>query len=153
LIYFLSNEQIANLLYGPSYVSLEWALSFYGMIPERVYTITSMTLGRNKKYSTVVGDFMYYSLSPESYSQGITHLTSPDFLGGFLMATPEKALIDFVFKRCKKLTKSQLKIELLESQRMESSTLQQLNKNFLKAWTDNYKSTSVKNLVDILGLL
>ena len=47
-------EQVANLLYGPSYVSLEWALSFYGMIPERVHTITSMTLGRNKEYHTPI---------------------------------------------------------------------------------------------------
>ncbi len=50
-------EQLANLLYGPSYVSMEWALSFYGMIPERVHTITSMTLGRDKEYRTSVGDF------------------------------------------------------------------------------------------------
>src|ERR1700722_18741022 len=48
-------EQVANLLYGPSYVSLEWALSFYGMIPERVYAVTSMTLGRTKSYHTSVG--------------------------------------------------------------------------------------------------
>ncbi len=48
-------EQVANLLYGPSYVSLEWALSFYGMIPERVHTVTSMTLGRNKEYRTPIG--------------------------------------------------------------------------------------------------
>src|SRR5690348_11827407 len=53
---FIPYEQVANLLYGPSYVSLEWALSFYGMIPERVLTVTSMTLGRNKEYSTSVGD-------------------------------------------------------------------------------------------------
>jgi len=45
----LPYEQIANLLYGPSYVSLEWALSFYGMIPERVHTVTSMCLGRAKE--------------------------------------------------------------------------------------------------------
>src|SRR5438105_4410643 len=65
-------EQVANMLYGPSYVSLEWALSFYGMIPERVHTVTSVTLGRNKEYHTPVGDFIYYKLSPESYSIGIT---------------------------------------------------------------------------------
>ncbi|MBS0656081.1 MAG: hypothetical protein JSR46_09905, partial [Verrucomicrobia bacterium] len=50
-------EQLANFLYGPSYVSMEWALSFYGMIPERVHTVTSMTLGRNKEYHTPIGDF------------------------------------------------------------------------------------------------
>ncbi|MFS8562842.1 MAG: hypothetical protein LVR00_00285 [Rhabdochlamydiaceae bacterium] len=87
-------EQVANLLYGPSYVSLEWALSFYGMIPERVHLVSSMTLGRNKEYHTPVGDFAYYSLSQDSYDIGITQKTSSDFASGFLMATPEKALAD-----------------------------------------------------------
>ncbi|MCB1148794.1 MAG: hypothetical protein KDK48_01395, partial [Chlamydiia bacterium] len=36
-------EQIANLLYGPSYLSLEWALAYYGMIPEGVYVVTSVS--------------------------------------------------------------------------------------------------------------
>ncbi|MFI5334548.1 MAG: hypothetical protein ACHQT8_05220, partial [Chlamydiales bacterium] len=66
------HEQIANLLYGPSYVSLEWALSFYGMIPERVHTITSMTLGRGKEFQTPVGHFVYHPLSSQRYSIGIT---------------------------------------------------------------------------------
>lgn len=87
-------EQVANMLYGPSYVSMEWALSFYGMIPERVHTITSMTLGRNKEYYTPVGEFAYYSLSKEKYAIGITQKKSSDFVGSFLIASPEKALAD-----------------------------------------------------------
>ena len=106
-------EQVANLLYGPSYVSMEWALSFYGMIPERVHTVTSMTLGRNKEYHTSVGYFSYYTLSSESYSIGITQKNSRDLRGGFLLASPEKALADMVFKTCKNLDKDQLKDELL----------------------------------------
>ena len=98
-------EQIANFLYGPSYVSMEWALSFYGMIPERVYTVTSMTLGRNKQYHTPIGDFSYFTLPARYYPVGITQKKSPDFVGGFLIATPEKALADLVFKTCKDLIK------------------------------------------------
>jgi len=146
-------EQVANLLYGPSYVSMEWALSFYGMIPERVHTITSMTLGRNKEYSTSVGNFSYYTLSSESYSIGITQKKSPDFIGGFLLASPEKALADMVFKTCKNLDKDQLKDELLESKRMDQKSFHELNKDLLENIAKTYHSKHVYYLIDLIGVL
>jgi predicted transcriptional regulator of viral defense system len=146
-------EQVANLLYGPSYVSLEWALAFYGMIPERVSTITSMTLGRNKEYQTPVGDFVYYRLSSNSYSIGITQKKTADFMGGFLMASPEKALADLVFKSCKGLDRDQLKQELLESKRIESESFRQLDKALLAAIAQSYRAKSVSYLVDLVGVL
>ena len=146
-------EQVANLLYGPSYVSLEWALSFYGMIPERVHTITSMTLGRNKEYHTPIGDFVYYKLSSNSYSIGITQKQTSDFIGGFLMATPEKALADLVFKTCKNLDKDQLKQELLESKRIDRDFFHQLNKALLVEIGQSYRAKSVNYLVDLVGVI
>ena len=144
-------EQVANLLYGPSYVSLEWALSFYGMIPERTHTITSMTLGRNKEYRTPVGDFVYYRLSSDSYSIGITQKKTPDFVGGFLMASPEKALADLVFKTCKDLDKDQLKQELLESKRIDQECFHQLDKALLVEIAKSYHAKRVGYLVDLVG--
>ena len=146
-------EQIANLLYGPSYVSLEWALSFYGMIPERVYTITSMTLGRNKQYHTPVGDFSYFKSSSKSYSIGITQKKSPDFVGGFLIASPEKALADMVFKTCKNLDKNQLKDELLESKRIDRECLRELNKGLLEDIANSYCARHVHHLSNLVGVL
>lgn len=146
-------EQVANLLYGPSYVSMEWALSFYGMIPERVHTVTSMTLGRNKEYHTSVGDFSYFTLSSESYSIGITQKKSPDFIGGFLIASPEKALADMVFKTCKNLDKDQLKDELLESKRINQECFHGLNKDLLNNIAKSYRSKHVYYLVDLVGVL
>ena len=43
----ISRELLANLIYGPSYISLDYALSYHGLIPERVETVTSVTLGRS----------------------------------------------------------------------------------------------------------
>lgn len=146
-------EQVANLLYGPSYVSLEWALSFYGMIPERVVTVTSMTLSRNKEYHTPVGDFVYYRLPSDCYSIGITQKKAADSVGGFLMASPEKALTDLVFKTCKGLDKYQLKLELLESKRIDPSCFHQLNKGLLIEIAKSYRSKSVSHLVDLIGVL
>ncbi len=146
-------EQVANLLYGPSYVSMEWALSFYGMIPERVHTVTSMTLGRNKEYHTPVGDFAYLTLSSESYSIGITQKKSPDFPGGFLIASPEKALADTVFKTCKHLNKEQLKDELLESKRIDRECFHKLNKELLENIAKSYRAKHVHYLAELVGVL
>jgi len=146
-------EQVANMLYGPSYVSLEWALSFYGMIPERVHTITSMALGRNKEFHTPVGDFTYHRLSSNSYSIGIVQKKTPDFVGGFLMACPEKALADLVFKTCKNLDKDQLKEELLESKRIDRECFHQLDKELLVEIAKSYRAKSVSLLVDLVGVL
>lgn len=146
-------EQIANLLYGPSYISMEWALSFYGMIPERVHTVTSMTLGRNKEYHTPVGDFSYFTLSSKSYSIGITQKKSPDFVGNFLIASPEKALADMVFKTCKNLDKYQLKDELLESKRIDQKCFHELDKGLLEDIVKSYRAKHVHYLSDIVGVL
>ena len=150
---FIPCEQVANMLYGPSYVSLEWALSFYGMIPEKVHTVTSMTLGRDKEFHTPIGDFAYYRLSSECYSIGIEQKKAVDFVGGFLMACPEKALTDLVYKTCKGLDKDQLKQELLESRRIDRESLQQLNKPLLVEIANSYHAKRVGYLIDIIGVL
>jgi predicted transcriptional regulator of viral defense system len=146
-------EQVANLLYGPSYVSLDWALSFYGMIPERVHTVTSMALGRDKEFHTPVGDFAYYRLNSSSYSIGIEQKKSSDFVGGFLIACPEKALADLVFKQCKGMDKEQIRLALVESKRINLESLRTLNREMLSDIEKAYRSKRVSYLVDIIGLI
>lgn len=146
-------EQIANILYGPSYVSMEWALSFYGMIPERVHTITSMTLGRNKEYHTPIGDFSYLALPAKCYAIGVTQKESPDFIGGYLIASPEKALADLVYKTCKTLDKDQLKEELIESKRIDPLCFRNLDKQLLNEIAKCYHAKPINHLRDLIGIL
>lgn len=95
----ISLPLVANLLYGPSYVSMDYALHHYGIIPERVVEITSMTTRRGKIYDLMVGRFSYTHSPPEFYSIGIDRIENPDQTG-FLMASPEKVLCDkLVFTR------------------------------------------------------
>lgn len=145
-------EQIANFLYGPSYVSMEWALSFYGMIPERVHTVTSMTLGKNKEYHTPIGDFLYFTLSSKCFSIGVLQKKSED-LGKFLIASPEKALADVVFKTCKGLDKNQLREELIESKRIDTLCFRDLNKELLNEIANCYQAKAVYHLRDLIGVL
>ena len=100
-LYILSSEYrqtsvnqmiIANLLDGPSYVSADFALSYYGMIPETVKTVTSVSLKRSKLYRTPVGDFLYSRRVANDFAAGIRQIDTEQ--GGFLIANPEKAIYD-----------------------------------------------------------
>jgi len=146
-------EQIANLLYGPSYISLEWALSFYGFIPERVSVVTSVTIGSNKEFSTPIGTFTYIHLSRSRYSIGINHKEIEGQLGGFLIATPEKALADWLFFTCEDMSEEELLQELLEAKRIEVESLQTLNKIFLEEIADQYASDIIRKLYSIVNKL
>lgn len=91
----LSRELTANHLYSPSYVSLESALSYYSLIPEKVYSVRSVTTKRAKWYNTPLG-YYDYSKVPENYfSIGIRQEIINDSYS-FLMATPEKAIMDMI---------------------------------------------------------
>lgn len=84
----------ANHIYGPSYVSLQWALRWYGLIPERVHTITSITTKRSRRFENSLGRFTYRQVSPEYFSIGLTQAEASGAI--CLMATPEKALCDVI---------------------------------------------------------
>lgn len=91
-----SKEILANLIYGPSYISLETALSFYGFIPERVTSTTSICLGRGKSFSTSVGEFKYHHIKDSLYPLGVALKEAAK--GAYCQyATPEKALLDFLY--------------------------------------------------------
>ena len=72
---------------------LTYALSFYGLIPEKVETVTSITNNRNKFFATGVGNFQYYYLHPQKYAVGIV-LNTLNKHQNILIASPEKALCD-----------------------------------------------------------
>jgi hypothetical protein len=94
----VSGYLIANHLYGPSYISLETAMQYYGMIPEGVYTYESVTFRRSKKYSTPVGLFRYHCLPKEYFVTGIRMEKIGRLNYSFLIASPEKAICDMLVK-------------------------------------------------------
>lgn len=86
---------IANLIYGPSYLSCDYGLSYYGLIPERVETLTSVTTGRSCSFNTPFGFFSYRKRDIKNYPIGIRREEVENT--GFLIASPEKALYDKVY--------------------------------------------------------
>lgn len=144
-------EQIANLLYGPSYISFEWALSHYQMIPEGVYVVTSASVNKSKIFNTSTGTFDYTYLSHHRYAIGIDQ--QENTAGRFLIATPEKALADLVHLKSKKLGVRDLLIDLIEGRRMDEEQLRRLNKEHLRKIAENYHSKAVMNLMNVVGML
>ena len=90
----LSTELIANHIYAPSYVSMSSALRYYGLIPETVYAIQSMTIKHSRSFETPIGRFDYTFINREAFHIGITSINKQSY--AFLMATPEKALCDLI---------------------------------------------------------
>lgn len=89
---------LAAVIYGPSYISFEYALGYYGLVPERVEALTSATYCKNKNrtFQTPLGNFHYYYLPASIYPYGI--LRKEEQTQGYLLATPEKALLDTLYK-------------------------------------------------------
>lgn len=143
--------QIANLLYGPSYLSCEWALSHYGMIPEGVYVVTSVAATKSKSFKTPLGTFDYIYLNHSRYSIGFDQKENSS--GRFLIATPEKALADLVHFKSKKLESKDLLVDLIEGRRIDEDLLKNLNKKHLLEIAECYRSFAVNKLINTLGLL
>lgn len=145
-------NQIGNLLYGPSYLSFEWALSYYGMIPEGVYVVTSASSTKSKSYTTPLGTFDYHYLSHHRYAIGLDQ--QKNFAGNFLIATPEKALADLIHFKSRNLeTSKDMLTDLVEARRIEENVLKTLDKNHLLEIAEKYRSKPVRQLVNALGLL
>lgn len=91
----LSLPLIANVMFGPSYVSLDFALSWHGLIPESVVEVSSVTPLRARHYTTALGRFSYTRLAASVYALGVQMVKNSDG-SSFLIASPEKALCDKV---------------------------------------------------------
>lgn len=90
----ISTELIANHLYGPSYISMQSALRYYGLIPEEVYVIQSLTIKHSRRFENQYGQFQYISCYPEYFSIGLTQVTKEHY--SFVIASPEKAICDLI---------------------------------------------------------
>lgn len=90
----LSLELIANRLLNPSYVSMSTALRYYGLIPESVYLIQSVTIKESREYETPVGRFVFTHIKRDAFNIGICNIEENGY--SFLIASPEKALCDLI---------------------------------------------------------
>ena len=143
-------ELLANLIYGPSYISLEYALHYYGLIPERVETITSVTSGRSRTFATPVGAFSYRMIPLEAFRTGMDRVELTDGRS-FLMATPEKALADRIVadRGAGISTRKELLEYLLTTLRIDPAGLRTLAPERMTEIARHYRSRRVRLLADL----
>jgi hypothetical protein len=134
----------ANRIYGPSYVSFAWALRWYGLIPEHAAHITSATLGkgRKKRYDTPAGSFFYQDIPTAAYPHGITLLG--EVPGRFLMACPEKALCDELYRIAGIRSIRGIETLLFEDLRLDLDEFRQLDRNVLRDLSAYYRASTLQ---------
>jgi hypothetical protein len=143
-------ETLANLIYGPSCISLEYALAFYGLIPERVVTVTSVTPKRDKDFKTPLGNFTYRYLKLEKYSVGIDQVWIDD-RHPILMASPEKALCDYLFLKkvppIKNLEEARIFLE--EDLRIDPEKFSKFNSITLRRLNLHYRNKNIEKIAEV----
>lgn len=144
-------EVLANLIYGPSYVSLDYALAFYGFIPERVAVVTSVTLLRSRRFETPLGLFTYRHLSEPKYAIGIDQ-RQVDTGEHFLIAAPEKALADKVWtdRRFTPRKPSDFRAYLQEDLRVGPDVLSELDLSLVESIARQHRTRKIRLLRDYL---
>lgn len=141
----LNPAMIANIIYGPSYVSCDYALSYYGLIPESVVSVSSMTTGRSRAFDTPFGHFQYFQRNAPDYAIGV-QLENGCLIACFEKAIYDKALTDRRFDGC------DIAAYLDQDLRLDLSELPKLNHDILQS----LKSAScgrMNNLVTFLETL
>lgn len=130
----ISLFQVANVLNGPSYVSMYSALAFYGLTPELVPTIESVTTKRTKTYETPVGLFKYFAGQRDSFHYGIDYKKLND-TAAFLIASPTKALCDIIWHTPKLHISSidELSIFLEKDMRFDMDRIGELDEHLVES--------------------
>jgi hypothetical protein len=143
---------VANHLHGPSYVSMDTALSYWKLIPERVFEVSSITTQYTRVYETVIGRFSYRSLPLPYYSFGIRQVALTD-KQNVLIASAEKALCDKIVSTPGILLRSMRQVwtVLLEDLRIDKKSLSSLDISAMNSWLGQApKASSLSMLVKTL---
>ena len=145
-------EVIANICYNPSYISFEYALSYYGVIPEVVSTFTSATFGKknNKIYHMKDSTFDYKSVPDEVFPMGILIMKNSKDIS-YKIASKEKALCDLLYSKYPVRSIKDLKILLFEDMRIDENELLKMNVEFIKEIAPLYHSNSLNVLIKYLN--
>ena len=141
---------LAGSIYGPSYISFEYALSYYGLIPEAVYTVTCATFEKKKKkrYETIFGTFTYRDVPSAAFPLEIEVVRENDYF--YRIAGPEKAVCDQLYTMRPAANYKELYSLLTEDLRMEETEIFKLDSGKIMFLSQYYHSTNVRKMASFL---
>lgn len=141
---------LASSIYGPSYISFDFALSYYGLIPERVSTITCATFNKKKRkqYNTKFGVFTYKDVPSSVYPEEILLKQENNY--SYQIATKEKALCDKLYSLKPLKNLSNLETMLFNDLRIDIEEFKKINVKKIEKLSNLYHSTNVALLLKYL---
>ncbi len=148
----LSLELVANHMYGPSYVSLHYALRYYGLIPERVFMVTSVTTRHTRSFRNQLALFSYRGVGADYFPIGVK-IQQEDGIS-YLIATPEKAICDMLMheRYVPAQSLSALATFFEEDMRIDLDDLRQLDARIIRACMEvGNKKKILDNLLKLIG--
>lgn len=146
----VSKEIIANTMLSPSYISFDYALYYYGLIPESVFDVTSATTKRSKSFKTDIGTFSFKEIKKELFPIGLTIQSAKN--GNFIIATKEKALCDKVYytKDIQITSKKSMISFLVDDLRIDVDELEDCDIDIFVKYFKISKSKKIKFLIEAL---
>lgn len=140
---------LAAAIYGPSYLSFEFALAWHNLIPEAVYSYTSATCGkgRKKRYDTAFGTFLYRDVPVAAFPYG-TELHAENGYS-FVIASPEKALCDQLYTIAPRDNRAALRRLLYEDMRIDPQAFAALDMHALSELAELYRTKNHRLLVSL----
>lgn len=144
---------LAGSIYGPSYLSFEFALAYYSLIPEAVYKFTSATYDKKKKkqFETPFGTFTYSDVPAEVYPLGVIIVREGDY--SYHIASPEKALCDMLYTKEPVANQRELRSLLFDDMRIDEMEFGKLNSDEIIMLGERYHSTNVQKLSRLIRRL
>lgn len=145
-----SGYLLASFIYGPSYLSFEYALSFHNLIPERVVTYTSATFNKRKtkEYKNMFGYYIYRDVPKTAFHYFVKAYVDGSY--SYFIASPEKALCDLLYYLPPISSVKALKQLLFESLRIDVDEFKSLNFNDIMFLSNKYISNNIKFLTKLI---
>ena len=142
----IPRSALAGIIYGPSYLSFEYALSIHGLIPERVEVVTSAVYGKNKTktFRTPLGEFRYYLVPEKAYPYGVERITEGP--SPYLLATAEKSLCDTLIRMAPVAGYREMEDILIAGLRMERDDISKLDLEAIRFLAPLYRRSNVNAL-------
>lgn len=141
---------LASSILSPSYLSFDWALSFYGLIPEKIVSITSASLNikKNKTYINKFGRFEFSDISANAFSEGLTYIENGDYI--VRIATKEKAICDSLAKWRVVRNISDLKELLFVDKRIDDDEFAACDFKLMMRLASLYNKTNLNMLIKLI---
>lgn len=141
---------LASSILSPSYLSFDWALSYYGLIPEKVIAITSASMGlrKNKTFVNAFGRYEYSDIPSQVFSEGLNYLEDGEYT--VKIATKEKAICDSLCKWRIVHNIKELKELLFVDKRIDESEFEVCNFKLMLRLAGLYKKTNLEYLIKLI---